>query len=521
MTQSAQDAFAGAGSPSDTGSPPLEPWDAHNRRLIEHVHPLDWVNPTARDRYHLVVVGAGTGGLVCAAVAAALGARVALIERNLMGGDCLNVGCVPSKAMLRAARAWSEAGGAERRFGGPAVDGEGDFSAVMERVRRVRAEISPIDGAPRFRDLGVDVFLGEGRFTGPERIEVEGQTLRFRRAVIATGGRPLIPGIPGLVDAGYLTSESVFSLTDLPPRVTVLGGGPIGCELAQAFARFGSRVTVLEAADRVLAQDDPDAAGVVANALRRDGVELLTAAEVARVERRGDERRVSYRSGGEMREVTADALLVATGRTPNVEGLGLEAAGVAHGKKGVEVDDRMRTTNPRIYAVGDIASRLHFTHLADAQARMVVQNALFFGRGRNSDLVVPWCTYTTPELAHVGLTASEAAERGEEVETITIPMEEVDRARLNEDTDGFLRIYLRRGSDRILGATLVAEHAGDIISQITAAMTNGLGLSGLGRTIFPYPTEAEVIRKAADAHRRKKLTPTAKRAFELFFRFVR
>lgn len=499
---------------------PLLPLDAADRRLLENVNPPGWRNPRPRESYHLVVLGGGTAGLVTAAIAVALGARVAMLERHLLGGDCLNTGCVPSKAVIRAGRAWHEARRAEPDFGGPRVSGEGDFSAAMERMRRLRADLSGHDGAERFRDLGVDVFLGEGRFTGPDRVEVDGATLRFRRAVIATGGRPSLPPVPGLAEAGCLTSETVFSLTELPPRLLVLGGGPIGCELAQSFARFGSRVSLVETADRLLPREDPDASRVVRAALERDGVEVLTGASVEGVAREGRERRIRLRAGGEERTLEADEILVAAGRTPNVEGLGLEAAGVRYDGRGVEVDDRLRTSNSRVFAIGDVNGRWALTHASDAQARMVVQNALFFGRARLSRLIVPRATYTSPEVAHVGISADEAAER-EEVETITVPLAEVDRARLDGETDGFLRVHLRRGSDRILGATLVAEHAGDIISQITAAMTAGIGLGRLGGTIFPYPTQAEAIRKAADAWRRRKLTPLAKRGFELFFRAMR
>lgn len=496
--------------------------DEHDRTLAENVHPSGWENPRPSDRYHLVVVGGGTGGLVTAAIAAALGARVALVERRLMGGDCLNVGCVPSKAVLRAARAWRAAREAEARFGGPAAAGAGDFADAMERMRGIRAGISAHDSAARFRDLGVDVFLGDAAFTSGDRLEVAGESLRFRRAVIAAGSRPAIPSIPGLEEAGYLTNESVFALTERPSRLAVIGGGPIGCELAQAFARLGSAVTLVEAGDRILLHDDPEAAGVVADALREDGVELLCGAEVARVERSGTERVLHLSGTSGAHRVAADAVLVAVGRAPNVEGLGLEAAGVRFDEwRGIETDARMRTTSPRIYAIGDIASRLQFTHAADAQARMVVRNALFFGRGSRDDLHVPWCTYTSPELAHVGITADAAAERGEAVDTVTVPMEEVDRARIDGDARGFLRVHLRAGSDEILGATLVCDGAGDIISQITQAMTAGIGLAKLGETIFPYPTRAEVVRKAADRWRRRKLTSLASRAFSLFFRALR
>lgn len=493
---------------------------AHDERLRRSVHPPEWRNPTPRGRYHLVVLGAGTGGLVTAAIGAALGGRVALVERHLMGGDCLNTGCVPSKGVIRAARAWHDARTARARFHGPAAEGAGDFSAAMERMRRIRADISEVDGAPRFAGLGVDVFLGDGRFTGPDEIEVGGARLKFRRAVIATGGRPAAPPVPGLADAGYLTSETVWDLTALPERLVVIGGGPIGCELAQSFARFGARVTLLEASDRILSRDDPDAAAIVEKALRADGVEVVTRAKIERVTAAGGEKVVRYSvPPGPSADVSATHVLVAAGRAPNTEGLGLDAAGVRHGMKGVEVDARLRTTNPRVFAVGDVNGGSQFTHAADAQARLVVRNALFFGRGKAEDLVIPWATYTSPEVAHVGLPAAEAAKRGD-VDTITVPFHDVDRAKLDGEEEGFVRVHLKKGTDQIVGATIVAEHAGDLISQVTQAMSAGIGLGKIGDTIFPYPTRAEALRKAADQWRRTKLTGTAKRAFAAFFRLT-
>lgn len=503
-----------------TSFPAVQPLDAHNRRLLENVHPPAWVNPQPQGKYHLVVIGAGTAGLVTAAIGAALGARVALIERELMGGDCLNVGCVPSKSLLAAARGWQAAREAAARFGGPAVSGDGDFAGAMERMRRIRAELSPVDSAARFRELGVDVFLGQGRFVSDEEVDVDGRRLRFHRAVVATGARAFVPSIEGIGGVACLTNETVFSLTERPEHLAVLGGGPIGCELGQAFARFGSRVTLLEAGSRILTKDDPDAAEVVASALRRDGVHLLTDARVAGVDRDGAGTTLRYTRDGQSAELRASHLLVAVGRAPNVEGMGLEAAGVEFDAKGVKVDERMRTANPRVYAIGDVASRFQLTHAADAQARMVVRNALFYGRGRASDLIIPWCTYTSPELAHVGIAPDEAAEAGAEVRTITIPLAEVDRARTDGETEGFLRVHLKAGSDTILGATLVGPHAGEVVSQVTQAMTAGTGLGKIGETIFPYPTLAEALRKAADAHGRGRLTPTARRAFGLFFRAV-
>lgn len=502
---------------------PLEPLDEHNRKLLANVHPPSWTNPEPAPRYHLVVIGAGTAGLVSAAGAAGLGARVALIERHLMGGDCLNVGCVPSKGVIRAARAWQDAREARERFGGPAVDpaSRGDFGAAMERMRRLRTGISVHDSAERFRGLGVDVFLGEGRFTGPDTAEVGGKTLRFRRAVIATGGRASVPPVPGLPESGHLTNETVFNLTELPARLVVLGGGPIGCELAQAFARFGSRVTILDIAPQVLPREDSDAAALVQKALAKDGVQFELGVKIVEVQRRGGETTIILERNGERKELTADHLLVSAGRAPNIEGLGLEAAGVRFAKTGVEVDDHLRTSNPRIYACGDVASRYQFTHAADAQARIVIQNALFKGRAKASALTIPWCTYTAPEVAHVGLYEKEAREKGIEVDTLTVELKTVDRAILDGADEGFLRLHLKKGTDEILGATLVAEHAGDMLGELCLAITHKIGLGKIASVIHPYPTQGEVVKKAADAWRRTKLTPVVKKAFAAWFRVFR
>ena len=500
-------------------APLIEPLDEHNRTLIENVHPPGWINPWPAARYHLVAVGGGTAGLVSAAGAAGLGARAALVERHLLGGDCLNVGCVPSKAVIRAARAWKEAREAAREFGGPAASGQGSFAAAMERMRRLRAVISVHDGARRFQGLGVDVFLGEGRFVSPEEVEVDGVRLRFRRAVITTGGRAAVPPVPGLKEAGYLTNETVFSLTELPARFAVIGGGPIGCELAQAFARFGSRVTVIDIAPKLLPREDADAAALVQAAMAADGIGFELGVKIAEVRSgEGGKTLVLERAGGERVEVAADEILVSAGRAPNVEGLGLEAAGVRYGKKGVEVDDRLRTSNPRIYAAGDVASKYQFTHVADATARIVLQNALFFGRSKASALVVPWVTYTSPEVAHVGLYEQEAKEAGHEVETLTMPLSGVDRAILDGADEGFLRLHLLKGSDRILGATLVAEHAGDMLGELCLAVTHQVGLGKIAGVIHPYPTQGEVVKKAADTWRRGKLTPGVQKLFARWFR---
>ncbi len=487
--------------------------DPDDDALVRQVHPPDWVNPVARGRYHLVVVGAGTGGLVTAAAAAGLGARVALVERDLMGGDCLNVGCVPSKALLSAARSWQGAARSAERFGGPRVSGPGDFGQAMTRMRQLRARLSPIDGAARFRELGVDVFFGSGRFVGPNALEVGGQRLAFRRGVIATGARPAVPPIPGLAESGYLTNETVFTLTECPRRLVVIGAGPIGCELAQAFRRFGAAVTMVTRDDRILPKDDPKAAAIIRHQLEAEGIAIITGVAIERIERQGGTTVIRTTAGS----FEADRLLVAAGRVPNVEDLGLKQAGVRFDARGVTVDDRLRTSNSAIYAVGDVSSPYQFTHAADFQARLVVQNALFFGRSRASALVVPWCTYTSPELAHVGQTEAQATAAGRPVDIVEVGFEHLDRAVLDGEDIGILKIVLARGTDRILGATLVADHAGDMIGEIAVAMTNRLGLGAIGRTMHPYPTQGEVFRKAADQWRRRKLTPAVQSLFKRWF----
>jgi pyruvate/2-oxoglutarate dehydrogenase complex dihydrolipoamide dehydrogenase (E3) component len=385
-------------------------------------------------------------------------------------------------------------------------------------MRRIRAGISHHDSAERFSGLGIDVFLGQGTFVASDALAVDGTVLRFRKAVIATGGRATVPPIEGLEEAGFLTNETVFELTERPRRLAVIGGGPIGCELAQTFARLGSEVTLLDMEDHVLPREDADAAEIVQQALVRDGVRLELGVSVEGVDARDDEKVVRFsREGGDggqaTGQVVCDQLLLSVGRTPNVDGLGLEAAGVDYTNKGVKVDDRLRTTSPRIFAAGDVASKYQFTHVADALARIAIQNALFHGRTRASDLVVPWCTYTSPEVAHVGLYAEEARRQGHEVDSLTIPLSELDRALLDGETEGFLRVHLVKGKDRILGATLVASHAGDMIGELCLAITHGVGLGKIASVIHPYPTQGEIVKKAADQWRRGKLTPFVQKVF--------
>lgn len=491
---------------------PVEPMDPFNRQLLANVHPPEWVNPSPAGRYNLVVVGAGTAGLVAAAGAAGLGAKVALVERHLLGGDCLNVGCVPSKAMIRSARAAADlrrAPGYGMRLAGGA---EADFPAVMERLRRLRSEISAHDSAERFRALGVDLFLGAARFAGADSVEVEGRTLRFARAVLATGARAAAPDVPGLAEAGFLTNETVFNLTQRPVRLAVVGAGPLGCELAQALARLGSRVSIIERGPQFLSREDPDAAALLAESFRRDGIETLLNTRVTGVTVSPEGKQVHLESGGGASMIVVDEILVAAGRAPNVEGLNLEAAGVAYdARSGVTVNDLLQTSNPRIYAAGDVCLKHKFTHTADASARIVIQNALFLGRKRLSALTVPWCTYTDPEIAHVGFYERDAREQKVAVDTFMQPMAEVDRALLDGEPEGFVKVHVAQGTDRLVGATVVARHAGEMISELTLALVAGAGLRTLADVIHPYPTQAEAIRKVADAYNRTRLTPFFRR----------
>jgi len=483
----------------------------NDERLLSQVRPTAWRNPNPAPIYDLVVIGGGTAGLVSAAGAAGLGARVAIIERHRLGGDCLNTGCVPSKALLRAARAVHEARTSAET--GVTLSARVDFGAVMESVRSRRADLAHHDSAERLSALGAHVFFGNASFASPSTITVDSRVLKFRRAVIATGGRPAVPPIVGLDDLPFLTSESVFELRDQPRSLLVLGGGPIGCEMAQAFALLGSDVTLVETQPRLLPDEDPDAAAIVARRLADDGVRVLTGAAIQRFSRAG----TAITAAVEGRGVQADAVLIATGRSPNTEGLNLEAGGVAASDRGVTVDDRLRTSNRRVFAAGDVCSPYQFTHAADAMARIVIQNALFFGRKRVSALVIPWSTYTFPEVAHVGPPPGQLPRA--EIEQITIALTDVDRAVIDGATPGFLKIHHKGG--RIIAATLVAPHAGELIGQLASLMRRGGSLADFSSEIYPYPTLADALRKAGDAYRRTQLTPGVQAALRRYFALIR
>lgn len=498
----------------------IEPLDTHNQELLSRVHPENWVNPKPDGPYNLVVIGGGTAGLVSAAGAAGLGAKVALIERSLMGGDCLNTGCVPSKAIIRSARAVHDVREA-KRFGVFGHVEQVDFAAAMGRMRQIRAKISHHDSFERFKGLGIDVYMGSAQFLNDRQIEVAGQVLDFKKAVIATGARASVPSIPGLAEVDYLTNENVFNLTTLPQRLICIGGGPIGCELAQALHRLGAHVTLIHNGSHLLNREDPEAAAIVQQAFLQEGINLVLNAEIKSVSQGPEGKTVKYLQNGQEAVVTGDAILLATGRQPNIERLNLEKAGVQSHKRGVEVNDYLQTTNKNIFAAGDVCMAWQFTHAADFAARIVLQNALFMGNKKLSDLVMPWCTYTDPEVAHVGLYAHEAQAKGIEIDTYQKSFSDVDRAMADGETQGFVKAITAKGSDRILGATIVARHAGEMLGELTLAIQHQIGLGKIASVIHPYPTQAEAIRHLGDQYNRTRLNPTVKNVFDYWMRFRR
>ncbi len=462
--------------------------------------PSGWRNPVARGPYHLLVIGAGPAGLVAARTAAAAGAKVALVERHRLGGNCMNVGCIPSKTILRSAQLYAEIQNAQKYGVTPPREMPLDFAAVMARMRRVRDRLSRVDSAAQLAEAGIDMYFGEARFIGPDAIDVHGRRLTFRKALIATGSRALLPEIQGLNEAGFLNNESVFDLTQRPPSLLVIGGGPLGCELAQAFARFGTRTLIAHSEPLFLPKEERDAAQMVSDALARDNVEIHLNCQVVSVRQEGSRKRVEMLNAGNISTTVVDEILTGIGRVPAVQGLDLERAGVAYDPDaGIQVDDYLRTSNPRIYAAGDVCLEHQFTNTAEASARIVVGNALFLGRQRISALHIPWCTYTDPQVAHVGLYVKQARERNIPVKTFTVPMHDVARAVTDSEENGFVKIHVREGSDHILGATIVGRYAGEMINTISLAMMSGLGLRQLACVIHSYPTQGDAIRQAAQA----------------------
>jgi pyruvate/2-oxoglutarate dehydrogenase complex dihydrolipoamide dehydrogenase (E3) component len=499
-----------SGTTSNSSPFDVEPLDSHIRELMAQLHPLDWVNPKPVSKYNLVIIGAGAAGLSVAVGAAALGAKVALVERHLLGGSHLNVGDIPCNALIRPARfaaEWRRAAMGGLTSTAPSFD----FPKIMHRLRRLQTDISRHHSAQRFRDeLGVDVFVGDARFAEPDRVEVDGRKLHFAKAVVATGSRLKQPSLPGLQEIGYLTHESIFHLNHLPPRLLIIGGGPIGCELAQALHRLGSQVTLIQN-HRLLPREDEETSSLLQRIFEREGIHVLIHADIKKVFVQQGLKTLYVEVNGKIQTVEGDELLISTGRTPNVDGLNLEEANVRYDPKfGIQTNDFLQTTNANVYAAGDVCTNWKFTHAANAAARIVIQNALFKGKARLSQLIMPWCTYTDPEIAHVGLYEWEARQAGLRLDTFTVDLRDVDRALTDDEAEGFLKIHVLHRKDRVAGATWVATHAGEMINQITTAITGQVSLRALADVIYPYPTQAEAFKKAVDAYGRTRLTPNTR-----------
>jgi pyruvate/2-oxoglutarate dehydrogenase complex dihydrolipoamide dehydrogenase (E3) component len=483
----------------------------HDDRLQNLVSPRDWQSPQPQRLYDLVVIGGGTAGLVSAAIAAGLGAKTALVESDLMGGDCLNYGCVPSKALLAVShrlRYLREAA----EYGMPASDGEVDFAKVMQRLRKLRADIAHHDSAQRFTDLGIDVFIGQGEFLNEDTVHVisaDGglRALQFKRCVVATGAHPSSLHIEGIDAVAPMTNRDIFNLEKLPKRLAVIGAGPIGVEMAQAFARFGSKVSMIALDDQVLPREDAEAAQVVNQALQNDGIELFLGAHISKFVASDSAKQIHFELDGQSHVVDADEILLATGRAPNIDELDLAKAGIAFDKVGVKVNDKLRTSNPRVYAAGDVIGSFQFTHAADAMARIVVRNAFFFGNSKLSDLVVPWATYCDPELAHVGLHLSDSEEAMCELDVLRFDFKDIDRNLLEGETTGFVKVVVEKESNVVRGATIVGNHAGDLIGEMTLAIQKRMKLSEFSEVIHAYPTTASIFSRLGDKASGSRLTP--------------
>jgi pyruvate/2-oxoglutarate dehydrogenase complex dihydrolipoamide dehydrogenase (E3) component len=446
---------------------------------------------------------------------------VALIERHLMGGDCLNFGCVPSKALISSARLIQQIREAEK-WGLDRQSPQFVFEKVFKRMRARRAKIAPNDSQERFESLGVDVFRGEAHFISPHEVEIDGQTLRAKNFVIATGSRATIPKIGGIDSVPYFSNETIFDeLAQKPESMVVLGGGPIGCELGQAFSRLGIKITIVQSAAQLLPPEDVDVAQFMQHRFEAEGITVHLNAAVNRVSTRDRKITLEFRDG---EPVIADAILIAAGRTPNLRALNLEAAGIDCDERSVKVNEYLQTLQPHIYAAGDITNRLKFTHTADFTARVVVRNILMpfqFLRQKVDWSVVPWCTYTDPEVAHVGLGEKATKQQNVEYDLFVVPLEDVDRAVVESEEAGFAKILTSRGSDKILGVTIVAPHAGDLLHEFVLAMKAGIGLGTIASIIHAYPTFAELARKAGDKYNKTRLTPRAKKIFTWLYERAR
>lgn len=457
--------------------------------------------------YDVLVIGAGSGGLSAASLARAFGARVAIVERERFGGECLYTGCVASKALLHVARVAAQIRLASS-FGLSARLEPVDLGAIADYVQRAVAAVYTESDAPEhYLEMGVDVAIGAARFESPTTLSVNGQTITAKHTLVCTGSHPIAPTIAGLAEAGFLSNETVFTQRALPGRLLVIGGGPIGCELGQAFARLGSRVTMLQRPGHILPRDEPEASAVLTERLTREGVTVVTGAEATQVSARGAEKVVEVRDAQGIREIVVDEILVAVGRAPNVQGLNLEAAGIVYNtRKGITVDAGMRTSNSRVYAAGDVTGGYLFTHAAARQARTAVRNMLFPSQSRVDERVTPWATFTEPEVAHVGLTEAEARQQhGDDVQVYTQPMTGVDRAATEGETDGFTKLICDK-KGVILGAQIVGASAGEFINEVALAMQREITMQQLANTTHTYPTIALSLQQAAGMYSLERAT---------------
>jgi pyruvate/2-oxoglutarate dehydrogenase complex dihydrolipoamide dehydrogenase (E3) component len=483
---------------------PNETDDPEQREFLRRVRPPNWTNPTPKRPYDLVVLGGGPAGLAAAEAAARTGLQVALIERNLLGGNSLNVGSVPSKAIIRSGRVIEVVRRDSEKFGARTeVGSTADMSRVMTRMRRIRARIGEFHSIDRLVAQGIDIFFCTARFVGRQAILAGDARLSFDKAIVATGARPKTCDIPGLDQVGFLTSSTIFDIVGMPTRLAIIGGGPLGCELAQAFCRLGSQVTILQNDPKFLPHEERDAAELLSLSLSRDGVETRLNTTVVGARTENGEKIVDTVNNGVKCSFAADEIMLSVGRVPNVAELNLSAAEIEFDPdRGVLVDDFLRTTNTLVYAAGDVCMAHKFTNVAEATGRMAALNAFGARRRRQSHLLIPRCTYCDPEIAHIGMHVWEARERSIPVKSFTIMMQDVDRAITDGQDDGFVKIHIRDGTDEILGATIVAARASEMINEMSVLMSAGIGMRKLASILHTYPAQSDAIRLAAAAYMR-------------------
>ncbi|MEO9230353.1 MAG: mercuric reductase [Devosia sp.] len=472
--------------------------------FLRRVRPEDWKNPTPRSIYDLAILGAGPAGLEAAASAARLGFSVALIEHNRLGGNSLNAGSVPSKAIIRTARVYGTMRDAEE-YGAPIPEQPTlDFGKVMARMRRIRTRISEYDSVHNLVELGVDIFFGTAGFESVDVLRVGDVHLHFKKAIVATGARSRASDIPGLDQTGYRTSATIFEMAVLPKRLAVIGGGPLGCEMAQAFCRLGSHVTIVQNDPKFLPREERDAAEILSRSMARDGVEIRLNTTVVGARRDGGDKVLETVSNEVNGDIQVDEVLLSVGRVPNVKELSLEAAGVSYdAEQGIKVDDFLQSTNPNVYAAGDVCLTLKFTNVAQSSARLAVQNALMGEQQRQSNAAIPWCTFCDPEIAHIGVHVWQARQQSIPIKSFTVMMHDVDRAITDGQDTGFVKIHVAEGTDRILGATIVASRASEMINEMAVIMSAGIGMKALAGVVHTYPAQSEAIMLAAQAYRRE------------------